>query len=316
MSVQEFNFIHRKMSSFQKKLFTIAFCLPLALFAQTTLYVSPNGNDANGGSAAKPLATIGRAVAEARKVSGNVVINILEGTYYMSHPIVFTPKDSRTGDETLILTSFEKQMVTISGGIQLNLKWEPYKNGIWKAVVVQELVFDELFVNGQLQRMARYPNFDPTARFLGGTAADAISKERAVLWKSPEGGYVHALHVSEWGDFHYAITGKNDKGEPTLEGGWQNNRRYGMHQKYRFVENIFEELDTVNEWFYDKSSKTLYYFPPEGIDIETATFETPQIAHLFEFKGSETNPVKNISIEGVTLTQTLRTFMDNKEPLL
>ena len=53
------------------------------------------------------------------------------------------------------------------------------------------------------------------------------------------------------------------KGELTLEGGWQNNRRMGMHEKYRFVENIFEELDTVNEWFYDKETKTLYYYPPE-----------------------------------------------------
>jgi hypothetical protein len=164
--------------------------------------------------------------------------------------------------------------------------------------------------------MARYPNYDPSVRFYGGTAADAISKERAALWDSPEGGYVHALHVFEWGDFHYIITGKDDKGEPVLEGGWQNNRRYGMHEKYRFVENIFEELDTINEWYYDKKNKTLFYFPPEDIDLNTATFEIPQIAHLFEFKGSETNPVKNISIEGVTLTQTLRTFMDNKEPLL
>src|SRR6188768_2024601 len=84
--------------------------------------------------------------------------------------------------------------------------------------------FDELFVNGQLQRMARYPNFDSSARFLGGTSADAVSKERAAGWRSPAGGYVHALHRSEWGDFHYLITGKNNQNELALEGGWQNNR--------------------------------------------------------------------------------------------
>ena len=122
--------------------------------------------------------------------------------------------------------------------------------------------------------------------------------------------------VQNGGDFHYIITGKNDNGELVLEGGWQNNRRMGMHPKYRFVENIFEELDTVNEWFYNKATKFLYYFPPVGPDTEKAKFETPQIAHLFEFRGSETNPVRNIIITGLTLTQTLRTFMQNKEPLL
>jgi hypothetical protein len=294
----------------------VAFLFSINVQAQTIFFVSPVGDDSNGGTQAKPFATIKKAVTEARKLSGEVKINLLEGTYYLSQPVVFTPEDSRKESETLTITNFQKQEVVVSGSVVLNLKWSPYKNGIWQAKVTQDLVFDQLFVDGQLQRMARYPNYDSTAHFLGGTSEDAISKERAVNWSSPKGGYVHALHQSEWGDFHYIITGKNDKGELTLEGGWQNNRRMGMHKKYRFVENVFEELDTANEWFYDKKTSTLYYFPPKGMNLKTAKFETPQIAHLFEFKGSETKPVKNIRIEGLTITETLRTFMDNKEPLL
>ncbi len=283
---------------------------------QATFFVSPRGNDANKGTQAKPFALISRALTEARKTSGSVTINLLGGTYYLDRPIVLTSEDSRKKDETLTITNFGSQKVTISGGKSLNLKWEAYVNGIWRAKVNQDLVFDELIVNGELQRMARYPNYNPSARFLGGTAADAFSKERVAGWKSPGGGYVHTLHRNEWGDFHYIITGKNDKGGLALEGGWQNNRRMGMHEKHRFVENIFEELDTVNEWFYDRNARLLYYYPPKSLDIKKAKFETPQIAHLFEFKGSKTDPVKNISIEGLTLTQTLRTFMDNKEALL
>jgi hypothetical protein len=33
------------------------------------------------------------------------------------------------------------------------------------------------------------------------------------------------MHVSDWGDFHYRITGKDEKGILKLEGGWQNNAR-------------------------------------------------------------------------------------------
>ena len=289
---------------------------PALLFSQTNFYVSSKGKEANPGTKTRPFASIKRALIEARKTPGNVTIYLFGGTYYLEQPIIFTSEDSRKENETLTLTSFENQKVTINGGTVLNLKWEPYRNGIWRARVEQDLIFDELFVNGQLQRMARYPNYDPSARFLGGTAADAVSKERSSGWKAPEGGYVHALHRSEWGDFHYIITGKDNNGELVLEGGWQNNRRMGMHPKYRFVENIFEELDTVNEWFYNKTTKILYYIPLVGPDTEKAKFETPQIAHLFEFRGSETNPVRNIIITGLTLTQTLRTFMQNKEPLL
>ncbi|MEO6723599.1 MAG: PDZ domain-containing protein [Ferruginibacter sp.] len=304
------------MNSIKKINIILVLLWPVVLFAQTNIYVSPKGNDASRGTQFKPFASIGKALAEVRKTSGPVVIYLLKGTYYLKKPIVFTSADSRKENEPLTITGFKNQEVIISGGVPLNLKWEKYKNGIWKAGVQQDLIFDELFVNGQLQRMARYPNFDSTARFLGGTSADAVSKEKAARWMSPEGGYIHALHRSEWGDFHYLITGKNDKNELAFEGGWQNNRRMGMHDKHRFVENIFEELDTVNEWFYDKKTKTLYYYPPAGLDITKAKFETPQIAHLFEFKGAEKNPVSNINIKGLTLTQTLRTFMQNKEPLL
>ncbi len=295
---------------------SIAVLWPVLLFSQTSFYVSSKGNEANAGTKTRPFASIKKALLEARKTPGRVTIYLFGGTYYLEQPIVFTSEDSRKENETLTLTNFENQKVTVSGGALLNLKWEPYRNGIWRARVEQDLIFDELFVNGQLQRMARYPNYDSSARFLGGTAVDAVSTERSSGWKAPEGGYVHALHRSEWGDFHYIITGKNDNGELVLEGGWQNNRRMGMHPKYRFVENIFEELDTINEWFYNKSTKILYYFPPVGLDPGKAKFETPQIAHLFEFKGSEINPVRNITISGLTLTQTLRTFMQNKEPLL
>jgi hypothetical protein len=295
----------------------ISFALwPALLFSQTNFYVSGKGNEDNPGTKTRPFASIKRALTEARKTPGNVTIYLSGGTYFLEQPVVFTSEDSRKENESLTLTNFDNQEVTVSGGVLLNLKWEPERNGIWRARVEQDLIFDELFVNGQLQRMARYPNFDLSARFLGGTAADAVSKERSSGWKAPKGGYVHALHRYEWGDFHYIITGKDDNGELVLEGGWQNNRRMGMHPKYRFVENIYEELDTVNEWFYNKSAKILYYYPPAGLDIELAKFETPQITHLFEFKGSETNQVRNINISGLMLTQTLRTFMQNKEPLL
>jgi len=285
--------------------------------AQTNLYVSAKGNDGNPGTQSKPVASISSALTLARKIRGAVFIRLYGGTYYISKPVVFTSADSRKDDEPLTLTSADHQKVVISGGAILSgLNWTEYKNGIWQAKVSQDLVFDELLVNGKLQRMARYPNYDPSAQVLGGTAADAISKERAARWASPAGGYVHALHIARWGDLHYVITGKDSSGQLTLEGGWQNNRQMGMHEKYRYVENVFEELDTVNEWYYNEQKKTLYYFPPSGLNLKAAKFETPQIAHLFEFRGTEQKPVKNIIISGLTLTETVRTFMQNKEPLL
>ncbi|MGY0038043.1 hypothetical protein [Pedobacter sp. NJ-S-72] len=109
---------------------------------------------------------------------------------------------------------------------------------------------------------------------------------------------------------------KNNKGGLELEGGFQNNRQMGMHDKYRFAENIFEELDTVGEWYFNKSEKMLYYYPQPKDDLNNMLIEVPQLKSLFEFRGTAEKPVRNISIEGLELKHTLRTFMETKEPLL
>ena len=112
-----------------------------------------------------------------------------------------------------------------------------------QAKVEEELIPDQLFVNGKKQISARYPNFDPNIRIFNGYAADACSPERVKNWSSPAGGYLHAMHSREWGGYQYSIEGKDAKGELILKGGFQNNRQMGMHHTYRMVENIFEELD-------------------------------------------------------------------------
>jgi len=294
----------------------VSFFLSVHVQAQTVFFVSPRGNVKGNGTEANPFGSIQAAINQARLYRGNVCIYLMGGTYRLSRSVIFTTDDSRKGNDRLLIRNFKNQQVVITGAAALKLNWIPYKNGIWQAGIQKDIIFDELFVNGQLQHMARYPNYDSTAHYLDGTARDVLSKERIAGWKSPEGGYIHALHPSQWGDVHYKIKGKDNKGGVILEGGWQNNRPMGMSEKYRYAENIFEELDTANEWYYDKAAKILYYYPPKGLDIKKARIETPQIENLFVFNGNETNPVSNITISGVILTQTLRTFMQNKEPLL
>ena len=43
-------------------------------------------------------------------------------------------------------------------------------------------------------------------------------------------------------------------------GGFQEARGSNAGKEW-YVENIFEELDSANEWFYDEDAKTLYFSP-------------------------------------------------------
>jgi len=84
-----------------------------------------------------------------------------------------------------------------------------------------------------------------------------------------------------------------------------------MHPEYRFVEGIFEELDAPGEWYLDKPSRTLYYYPKPDVDLKTGIVEGPQLRSLVEFRGA-----KGIRLSGFTFKHTKRTFMDNREPIL
>ena len=180
----------------------------------------------------------------------------------------------------------------------------------------ENLTTDEIFVNGDRQILARYPNFDPTAQYFDGFAADAISPEQAARWADPTGGYFHAMHPSLWGDFTWRITGKDPQGAVTKEGGWQNNRGGAMHRTIRFVENIFEELDAPGEWFLNAKTHTLYFYPRAGLDLSKATVEATRLRSLVEYRGSEDKSVRFVTLRGLTFRHAARTVMDTKEPLM
>jgi len=281
------------------------------------IYVAANGSDANAGMLLKPFATIQKAVVEARRYPEKVTIYVRSGNYNLSEPLSFTMADSRATDKQLIIKAYANEYPVLNSDKILKLKWQPFRDGIWYADVKDtNTKFDQLFVDGKPMVMARYPNYKEGVLPYNGTAADAISDRRVAKWKNPEGAFVHAMHNSLWGDLAFRVTGKYASGKLQMEGGWQNNRPSAMHNKYRFVENVFEELDTLNEWYYDKIAQRLYLKPAPNVNLITATIASPQLESLITFKGEAGKPVQNISIEGLKLTHTLRTFMKTREPLL
>lgn len=296
-------------------LLVLASALPLA--SQTTFYVCPQGKDSNPGSLQSPFGSLAKALDAARQLQNesDVRICLRGGEYRLTTPLRFTSTDGNRHKQ-LTLYAYPGEQPVIKGSLLLTPRWKPYRGKIMQAKINRMTPPDMLFVNGNLRHMARYPNYNPQGGRFNGTDADATSPNRVKGWKNPIGGYLHAMHMNDWGDFHYRITGKDSNNILKLEGGWQNNRRDGISNDYRMVENIFEELDAPGEWYYDRTTSILYYYPLPGEDIRQATFEVPQLKHLIELVGNEKQPVMNITLQGLELTQTVRTFMEVYEPLL
>jgi PDZ domain len=288
--------------------------------ADNCIFVSPNGDDGNAGSASEPLRTFQAAQLAVRELkkqtSGAISVYFRGGTYYLPKTVLFTSEDSGSQEAPVVYTAYPGEHVVLSGGSRIEPQWKPYRDGILQTPVPPGTQTDQLFVGGKRQVLARYPNYDANAKYLNGWAEDAISSERVKRWADPRGGYIHALHRYLWGSLHYEITGRDPDGHLTYEGGWQTNRPAPMHTQYLYVENIFEELDAPGEWFLDQKKNILYYYPAAELNLKNAVVEVVRLKHLVEMRGTASSPVKWIALRNFTFRHTLRTFMETREPLL
>jgi len=358
---------------------------PDAAGAETTLppvsgdefFVSTTGDDSNPGTQDKPFQTLAAAQAavraDANRGSKPIWVTVASGTYHVGKTIVFTSADS--GTQAAPVTYRGGGTAILSGGVSLGgLTWAAYKNGIMQAAVPASTFanysFDDgkdapgvnsstpgssnatygfssvLFLNGERQHMARYPNYkDPTQAY-GGNASDAGSRPGS--WAHPptssQPAYLHGVHGQLWGSEDYVVTSKSQQNGPLCNG-----RPQGVNGT-QFIENGFDELDAPGEWYYDRTgiagtAGTLYFYPPAGVDLTQAssyTLEMAVIERIFEFDGgcgsgaartlgdggagltsyskastcASTPPVQWVTLDGFHYVDTLRTFPSCNEQLL
>ena len=156
--------------------------------------------------------------------------------------------------------------------------------------------------------------FNPSRSFWGShNVPSGLTVKNGALpnigkWSNPKTGFVHAFHSGYWGSWVFEIASVNSSQNTIMfgRGGFQEARGSGNGGAF-YVANIFEELDSPNEWFLDKTTRTLYFMPN---DTMPCLFVASQIPCLISISGSGIeNLARNVLIQGLTLTQTTNTYM-------
>ena len=245
------------------------------------------------------------ALTKSNKVKGFVchkegkqtVISFKNGIYNLTSPILVKGQD---------ITIRGQENTVIQGCVKID-SWVDEGNGVFSAHTEHDA--DALYINNEKYQMARFPKYNPSIRIFGGFSRDVLSKAKADTWKNPKGAYIHAMHLHNWGGFSYEVTGKDENGNLTYIGGWQNNRQMGMHSDFKYIENVREEMTEPGEWYFDKENKRVYVILKQGHSLGSA--EICVNSSFFVFKGC-----KNVSVEGIKIRRAKRTFMKTNEPLL
>lgn len=316
------------LSSFSRILYAIlasAILFPAPICApadeqpsSTQFFVSPAGNDANPGTQKKPFASLTRARDAVRQViasglRGDVSVLLHQGIYELPEPLVFGPEDS--GSERFGITYLAQpgENVILSGGRKIG-GWKRGKGEVWTAAVPgvseDKWHFRNLFVNGKRAVRARTPNYDaqPNCLQLKGAELSA-DLTRFTLTVAPGvlGDWRNAADI-----------------EVMVAGNWEINRKWvesldvqanrivlaPPHQsgpdyifpsvgRWFHLENTRELLDQPGEWYLDRKTGTLSYWPRPGEDMTRADVVAPVLQQLLLVQGTPQKAVRNLHFKGL-----------------
>lgn len=272
---------------------------------QADSYVSPKGNDAWSGKLAQPnemktdgpFGSIERAQEAIRKLSHPGTVLIRKGTYQLAEPLVFTPEDS--GDT---YAAYPGEKPVISGGRRIT-GW--VKNGeLWTANVPTDWYFRDLYVNGERRFRPRLPKegFFHIAEVISPDVKNAFRYAEGDLkpWQNPDD--IEVIVFNAWDELRFHIASINEKDRIITFtgsnnwpfGAWgQNNTRY-------YVENVQEALDEPGEWYLDRNTGVLSYYPMPGEDMKKAEVIAPVVNELLSIRGDAEHQVEHLNLKGLS----------------
>ncbi|CAF4867217.1 unnamed protein product [Rotaria socialis] len=251
-----------------------------------------------------------------------------------------------TNDSNLVIENYQNEHVILNGGTLLKLQWSVHVNTSQGGTIMKAQIpscinleqFNELYIDGLYAKdpgfsynVSRWlpPTFNKGASVfnspsnLWSTDSPPYDNNYVVPrglivnngalphignWSKPTTGFVHAFHSDYWGSWFFEIASINSTQNTIVfgRGSFQEARGAASGGAF-YVVNIFEEFDSPNEWFLDKDTRTLYFMPNETMP---QVFVISQISCLISISGSSfQNSAENISIQGLTLTETSHTYM-------
>ncbi len=305
---------------------TSLWLLPLlaAPIALAQIYVSPHGDDAHNGTAARPVRTLPRALALSHTTNDRRII-LSGGTYRLTEPLHLTPADSGTQGHDLVFAAAPGEQPTLSGAVRI-VHWrllDPSRN-LWSAAVPDSVTNSrQLYINGfrATRTRARVPvalTETPTGYVAAGDAMASWKNPSDIEFVYTGGNSVWSEHsegLGSWDEPRCPIASINGNAITMAQPCWGNSTKRVMlpsgertanlvgpmsvGKQPEYVENAFELLGTPGQFYFDRSAHTVYYVPRAGEDLRTADVEMPVLEALIDATGSAAAPVEHIVFSGL-----------------
>ncbi len=262
---------------------------------EKVIYVSDyNGNDSNEGTFDKPVKTIAEAKNRVKSLNSNmnkdIAIVIREGYYQLSSTLKFDESDSGSNGHKVIYKGYPDEKVEISAGIRLN-NWKK-EGDLYYTELTASFVRD-MYVNGQRATLARNPNTIDLANMYewNNQTKSAISYADDLKGATK----FEAVFYMEWSESIARVKSVDIDGKYAKlnfekeEDEMFFSRSYSLPQikndLYVYYQNAKEFLDNPGEFYYDRDSFKLYYYPKPGEDMNDIDIVIPNLSKAVNILG-------------------------------
>ena len=292
--------------------------------------VAVSGKDTNRGTAMAPFATLAKAREAVREkikagLAKDLVVEIRGGTYPVTETLTFGPEDSGTERFSITYAAAPGEKVVLSGGRKIT-GWKKGTNEIWTAEIPEVKAGGwyprQLFVNGQRAIRARTPNADDKTPWWKIKSSDAkpgapdqnstpitVSVDHPIkAWKNITD--VELIYLNNNDGSRKRVGAVDEAGQsctlppphqwpPTvLPGEYQIGHPVRPYACY--FENALEMLDEPGEWYLDRTTGVLAYWPRPGENLKESEVIAPVVQNtLLAVTGVAEQPVRNLHFKGI-----------------
>jgi len=243
-----------------------------------------------------------RRLKQAGKLSaGTVTVNIRGGNYLLARTFELSSEDSGAKDQPVTYRAYENETVRLIGGRGIT-NFKPVtdpailkrldvsaRNKVMRADLKAAGISDfgevaqanktlELFFQNRPMTLARWPNdkYAKIAAVLGGQpvkihgrVGDKIGKftyegNQPKRWQDENDIHLHGYWFWDWSSTYHKVESIDTEKRIIAMVPPYNHYGYKAGQRF-YALNILAELDTPGEWYLDRKSAILYFWPPAKI---------------------------------------------------
>ena len=293
----------KRKNCFYSLLFVISLIISAPASA-INIYVAANGSDNNSGTLKQPYLSLKKARDRAREIRANeketdVTIYLRSGYYPLSETLIFKKEDSGSKNMPLIIKTYKQEKAHIIGGreikgfkavnknspaykripqnsrknvLQIDLKklgitdyGQLSARGFGRKIQPSGL---QLYFAGQPMTLARWPNEGWALTEKVPQELDhkgfVYSGDRPARWENADDIWMHGYWKWDWADCYVRIASIDTKKKIIMTEAPYTS--YPLDSGKRFYAlNLLEELDAPGEWYLDRKSGILYFWPPADL---------------------------------------------------